>query len=548
MEPISADDPASVGQYQLLARLGEGGMGQVYLGLSAGKRAVAVKVIHARYARDKEFRARFRTEVAAARQVNAAFTAPVIDAGEDDDPPWLVTALVPGPSLADLVSAHGPLSVASAWRLIAGLAEALQAVHACGLVHRDLKPQNVLLAADGPRLIDFGLSRALDAVGFTATGYVMGTPAFMSPEQADGRTIGPASDVFSLGAVVVFATTGLPPFGVGQADVLFRILQNEPELGRLDGPLRDLMLRCLAKDPSIRPLPEEIMRSVPDHTTSAALTSFVRFWPAPVNELILDYQSRFELAASAGPPESETPKPDPVPSQPYRPPREIAAQAAELADSGQVEKARQLLSSTARLRPDQEVAALIMILHSQRRHSDLDTVTGAVMQRSAPEVAALADVLRQIGSEQEADRLLDQAGQRPPAEIVAIASALAQQNRTKEVRRLLHSAITGHRTPAAIAALVKGLSAAGLGQENARLMSLATAGLSPAGTAALGDALQAAGQQEAAFTVYSAATELISQRPPAAVASLLRTMRDAGRSPRGRPADRCREFPHSPAE
>ena len=500
-------------------------MGQVYLGLSAGKRAVAIKVIHARHARDKEFRARFRTEVAAARRVNAAFTAPVIDAGEDDDPPWLVTALVPGPSVADLVSKHGPLSTASAWRLIAGLAEALQAVHACDLVHRDLKPENVLLAADGPRLIDFGLSRALDAIGLTATGYVMGTPAFMSPEQADGRPMGPASDVFSLAAVVVFATTGLPPFGFGQSvDVLYRISQNEPELGQLTGPLRDLMVRCLAKEPSTRPIPEEIMRSVPDHT---ALSSVVQFWPTSVNELILDYQSRFAAAVAAP---AGTPSPDPMPAQPYRPPREIAAQAAEFTDSGQAEKARQLLSSTARLRPDQEVAALIMILHSQRRHGDIDTVTGAVMQRSAPEVAALADVLRQIGSDDEANRLLDQAGQRPPEEVVAIASVLAQQDKTTEVRRLLHSAITAHRTSAAIAALVKGLSSAGLGQENARLMGVATAGLPTADTAALADALYAAGQREAAFTVYSAATDLISLRPPAAIASLLRAMRDAGRA------------------
>ena len=281
MKPLAADDPVTVGPYRLVARLGAGGMGRVYLGFSGGKRAVAVKVIHAEHARDEDFRTRFKTEVAAARRVNAAFTAPVIDAGEDDDPPWLVTAFVSGPSLAEMIKGLGSLPEESVGRLIAGVAEALQAVHACDLVHRDLKPANVLIAADGPRLIDFGLSRALDVSSGTVTGFVIGTPAFMSPEQVDSGRIGPESDVFSLGALLVFAATGRPPFGKGKsADLFFRILKNEPDFGELRGPLRDLAEWCLAKEPSARPSPAEIMQAIPDHPSSSTVLSLVRFWPA----------------------------------------------------------------------------------------------------------------------------------------------------------------------------------------------------------------------------------------------------------------------------
>ena len=171
--------------YRLRARLAAGGMGQVFLGYSPAGRAVAVKVIHRELARDPEFRTRFRREVAAACAVSGAYTAPVVAAGPDDDPPWLATVFVPGPSLAEAVGAAGPLPAASVWRLAGGLVEALQAVHSCGLVHRDLKPANILLALDGPRVIDFGISRALERTAMTSTGMIVGTPSFMSPEQAE---------------------------------------------------------------------------------------------------------------------------------------------------------------------------------------------------------------------------------------------------------------------------------------------------------------------------------------------------------------------------
>jgi Protein kinase domain len=286
MEPLSANDPRSVGEFQLHARLGAGGMGQVYLGYSPAGRAVAVKVVHAELARDAEFRRRFGREVAAARAVGGMYTAPVVAAGLDDDPPWLATAYVPGPPLADVVARHGALPELAVWRLGAGLAEALRAVHACGLVHRDLKPANVLLAADGPHVIDFGISRAFDGTQLTAVGMVVGTPGYMSPEQAEGALVGPASDVFSLGCVLAFAASGTAPFGGGSAaSVLYRVVTGRPDLTSVPDKLREVISGCLAKDPKQRPelaaLGAMITRAGP--AVTATPTSF---WPAEVAEVI----------------------------------------------------------------------------------------------------------------------------------------------------------------------------------------------------------------------------------------------------------------------
>ena len=244
MEPLAADDPQEVGGYRLHARLGAGGMGQVFLGFSPAGRAVAVKVIHRQFARDPEFVRRFRREVEAARVVSGAFTAPVVAAGPGDDPPWLATVFVPGPSLAEVIAHTGPLPEPAVWRLAGGLIEALQAVHACGLVHRDLKPANVLLAADGPRLIDFGISRALEGSAMSMTSLIVGTPAFMSPEQAEGRPVGPASDVFALGSVIAFAATGSAPFGAGPSSpiiVAYRVVHAQPDLSHVPVPLTNLV-------------------------------------------------------------------------------------------------------------------------------------------------------------------------------------------------------------------------------------------------------------------------------------------------------------------
>ena len=208
MKALAADDPRVIGEYRLRAQLGAGGMGRVYLGLSPAGRAVAIKVVHPELASDADFLRRFGQEVAAARAVSGIYTAPVVASGLNERPPWLATAFVPGPSLEQVVTEHGPLPEQALWPLLGGLVEALQAIHACGVVHRDLKPANVLLATDGPRVIDFGISRAADGTSLTAAGVVFGTPGYMSPEQAEGRGAGPESDVFALGCVVAYGAAG----------------------------------------------------------------------------------------------------------------------------------------------------------------------------------------------------------------------------------------------------------------------------------------------------------------------------------------------------
>ena len=251
---LQPEDPQVIGPYRLRGRLGRGGMGVVFLGTSAGGRLVAVKVVRADLATDAEFRARFRREVAVARTVSGQFTAPVIDADIDGPAPWLATAYVPGPSLADAVAEHGPLPASSVLRLAAGLAEGLSAIHAAGVVHRDLKPANVLLADDGPRVIDFGISLAAAASPLTRMGFVVGSPGFMSPEQASGRPVGPASDIFALGAVLAFAAAGEAPFGAGSAPTLaYRTVHDPANLDRVPAELRALIDRCMAKDPGQRP-------------------------------------------------------------------------------------------------------------------------------------------------------------------------------------------------------------------------------------------------------------------------------------------------------
>jgi hypothetical protein len=251
-----------VGPYRLLGRLGSGGMGRVYLGRSAGGRTVAVKIVHPHFALDEEFRARFRREVDAARRVGGAWTAPVLDADPDARVPWVATAYAAGPSLSAAVAEGGALPAHTVRVLGAGLAEALAAVHELGLVHRDVKPSNVLLTLDGPLLIDFGIARATDGTAsLTSTGVSIGSPGYMSPEQILGKGVTGAADVFSLGAVLAYAATGEPPFpGDSSASLLYKVVHEEPELGGLDGQLRELTAACLTKDPGGRPAPAEVAR------------------------------------------------------------------------------------------------------------------------------------------------------------------------------------------------------------------------------------------------------------------------------------------------
>ncbi|MER5442090.1 serine/threonine-protein kinase [Streptomyces sp. NPDC002790] len=262
MQPLQTGEPTAVGPYRLLGRIGSGGMGRVYLGRSAGGRTVAVKIVHPHFALDDEFRARFKREVQAARRVGGAWTAPVLDADPDAEVPWVATGYVAGPSLTEAAGRGAGLPDHSVRVLGAGLAEALAAVHGLGLVHRDVKPSNVLLTLDGPRLIDFGIARATDGTAsLTSTGVSIGSPGYMSPEQILGKGVTGAADVFSLGAVLVYAAMGSSPFpGDSSAALLYKVVHEQPELGSLTGELREVAAACLAKDPAARPTPEEVAR------------------------------------------------------------------------------------------------------------------------------------------------------------------------------------------------------------------------------------------------------------------------------------------------
>lgn len=260
MQPLGSDDPRRIGAYRLLGVLGAGGMGKVYLGRNAGGRTVAVKVIRPDLLGDPEFRVRFRREVVAARRVGGAFTAPVLDADVDADPPWLATGYVAGLALSDAVARYGPFAEPSLLALGYGLAEALVAIHGAGVVHRDLKPSNVLLAVDGPKVVDFGIARAVEDTALTTTGKVIGSPGFMCPEQVTGEPLGPACDVFALGGVLTFAASGHGPFGSAEiVQMLWRIVYEEPRLEGLPPSLRPLVAACVAKDAAARPTPQEVL-------------------------------------------------------------------------------------------------------------------------------------------------------------------------------------------------------------------------------------------------------------------------------------------------
>ncbi|MFF9503501.1 protein kinase [Streptomyces sp. NPDC014656] len=284
MPPLSSTDadrdaegPEYAGEYRLQAVLGAGGMGVVHLASSPSGLRLAVKVVHARYAEDPDFRARFRQEVAAARRVSGAFTAPVVDADPTAERPWMATLYVPGPTLADQVRQRGPLSPAELRRLTAGLAEALRDIHRAGVVHRDLKPSNVLLTDSGPKVIDFGISRPVDSDLHTETGKLIGSPPFMAPEQFQRpREVGPAADVFALGSVLVHASTGHGPFDSDSPYIVaYQVVHDEPDLTGVPAELAPLVARCLAKEPAERPTPAEIMAALlpPSYEAEAFIPS-----------------------------------------------------------------------------------------------------------------------------------------------------------------------------------------------------------------------------------------------------------------------------------
>ncbi|MBB5873669.1 putative Ser/Thr protein kinase [Allocatelliglobosispora scoriae] len=300
-------DPRRVGGVRLLGRLGEGGMGVVFLGRAESGRLVAVKVIRADYARDSRFRARFAAEAAAARRVARFCTAQVLDAGQDGDLAYLVTEFIEGPTLTAALSQDGPMRGSTLESLAIGIAAALNGIHAAGVVHRDLKPSNVLLSRVGPKVIDFGIARALDALeGLTESGDIVGTPAYMAPEQFRG-TATTATDIFSWGAVITFAATGRPPFRTGTPyELMNRVLSEPPDLGGLEGPLRGLVAGALDKDPDRRPTARALLLALvgdtadPIDATSRILST--QWTPPPVAATRLDVApTRLDDGAAAGP-------------------------------------------------------------------------------------------------------------------------------------------------------------------------------------------------------------------------------------------------------
>ncbi|MFF3442560.1 serine/threonine protein kinase [Streptosporangium sp. NPDC002721] len=259
-EPLTGEDPSRLGSFELVGRLGEGGQGVVYLGRGPGGEQVAVKLLHHGLAGDPEARARFLREVSVAQRVARFCTAAVLHADLAGSRPYIVSEYVPGPSLRQLVDREGPRRGASLERLAVSTATALSAIHRAGILHRDFKPANVLMGPEGPVVIDFGIARALDSPGMTATGVAMGTPSYLAPEQLGSGEVTPAADVFAWGVTMVFAATGTPAFGQDSiAVVINRILNAEPELGTLEGPLRDLVAACLSKDPARRPTAEQLV-------------------------------------------------------------------------------------------------------------------------------------------------------------------------------------------------------------------------------------------------------------------------------------------------
>ncbi|MGW1183110.1 serine/threonine-protein kinase [Streptomyces drozdowiczii] len=298
-----AELPEKVGGYAVERELGAGGMGVVYLARSRGGRAVAVKVARPELAADPHFRTRFRAEVEAARSVGGFHTAPVVDADPDATAPWLATAYIPGPTLGALVEAEGPMDEARLRRLGAALAEALAAIHGCGLVHRDLKPGNIIMASDGPRVLDFGIARALESSRLTATGVAFGTPGFLAPEQAQGLEVGGPADVFALGAVLVAAAGG-SAFGAGTPmGLMYRSVHEAPDLRAVPEGVRDVVASCLEKEPAERPTPD------------ALLDLFAPGGPVPEAARVAPTEP-----VDAVPPRHATPPADATPPPPAYPP------------------------------------------------------------------------------------------------------------------------------------------------------------------------------------------------------------------------------------
>ncbi|WP_107485570.1 ricin-type beta-trefoil lectin domain protein [Streptomyces sp. NBS 14/10] len=329
IRPLRPGDPHEIAGYALLGRLGAGGMGTVYLSATRGGQPIALKVVHDEFAEDPKFRQRFEREVRAGRQVRGRYILPVVDSNTQGSMPWLATEYAPGLSLAAAVTTHGPLPPDAALRLIAGVAHALEAIHAVQVTHRDLKPGNVILAPDGPAVIDFGIARAAEATPLTGTDMRIGTPLYMSPEQLRGTTpVTPAIDVFALGLTGYVAATGVHPFGDGPGPaVLYRIDREVPDLSACPAEIRPVISRCLAKDPAARPTPAEVVALCRQAGAKLGLTEVLptagwlpaAFLPAPAPPPTLPMQPQ-PSAQSAQTPSST---PSATPASPSIPPRTV---------------------------------------------------------------------------------------------------------------------------------------------------------------------------------------------------------------------------------
>ncbi|MFF1921916.1 serine/threonine-protein kinase [Streptomyces sp. NPDC058221] len=323
MEQLTQHDPRRIGPFEVLGRLGAGGMGLVYLARSASGRRVAIKTVRTELAEDQLFRVRFTREVEAARAVSGFYTAAVVDADPRAAVPWLATAYVPAPSLEEIVNECGPMPTQAVRWLAAGIAEALQSIHGAKLVHRDMKPSNVLVVEDGPRVIDFGIASGVSNTRLTMTNVAVGTPAYMSPEQArDSRSVTGASDIFSLGSTLVFAATGHAPFhGANPVETVFMLLREGPDVTGLPDDLRPLIESCMQMEASRRPTPAELQSQLAPHLFASGGddSGTASAWlPTVATEMI--EQRRGGGRAVAPPPASPAPVPAPVPPPPVDPP------------------------------------------------------------------------------------------------------------------------------------------------------------------------------------------------------------------------------------
>ncbi|MEV5122741.1 serine/threonine-protein kinase [Streptomyces decoyicus] len=332
MEPLEAADPRVAGPYQLIGRLGSGGMGRVFVGESVTGRRVAVKLVREDLAASPGFRDRFRREAKLAMRAGGFWTAPVVDADPDATMPWIASQYVEGPSLADHVVQQGPLDETEVRRLGTGLAEAIASFHRGGLVHRDLKPSNVLLVDDGPRVIDFGISKALETTGgtdLTKAGTVLGTPGFMSPEQALGQPVGPPSDVFSLGSLLVYATTGAGAFGDGSSHaLLFRVVYEAPDLSAVPDGLRGLVQDCLHKSPEARPTADALLARLAGMPRTTITDP--RIAPRAVPETVSDADALAATGPQRASSTTTTEPPEPAPHRDRHRHRPVAEPPATL--------------------------------------------------------------------------------------------------------------------------------------------------------------------------------------------------------------------------